>query len=95
MSAFEGLMLFCFGAAWPFSIYKAYVSKSNDGKSILFLLVVLLGYASGIIHKVVYSFDAVILLYILNGTMVLIDVLLYCRNSRLPRRSGPEGTGAT
>ena len=27
MSIFEVLMLLCFGAAWPFSIYKSYTLK--------------------------------------------------------------------
>ena len=44
MSIFEIVMLVCFGAAWPFSIYKSYKAKSNEGKSVLFLFVIALGY---------------------------------------------------
>jgi len=44
MSIFEMLMLLCFGAAWPFSIYKSYKSKSVDGKSPYFLVILILGY---------------------------------------------------
>ena len=36
MSIFEAIMLICFGAAWPFSIYKSYTSRENTGKSILY-----------------------------------------------------------
>jgi len=41
MSMFEIIMLVCFGAAWPFSIYKSYTSRSNAGKSIFFYLLYL------------------------------------------------------
>ena len=44
-------MLICFGAAWPFSIYKSLKSKSTAGKSLIFLIVVEVGYIAGIIHK--------------------------------------------
>ena len=75
-------MLACFGAAWPFSIYKSYRSKQTAGKSLLFLYVVLIGYLSGVIHKLLYSKDPVIYLYLLNAMMVLTDLLLYYRNQR-------------
>lgn len=76
-------MLFCFGFAWPLSIYRSYKSRTNGGKSLSFLYVVFLGYVSGILHKIIYNFDLVIILYILNGFMVFADILLYYRNRRL------------
>jgi len=82
LSFFEALMLICFGAAWPFSIYKSYRSRQNSGKSVFFLGIVLVGYISGIIHKMVYSFDLVIYLYCLNAMMVSTDMVLYFRNRR-------------
>lgn len=87
MSIFEAVMLFCFGIAWPFSIYSSYKSKRNDGKSLWFLYVVLLGYMSGTLHKIIYNYDLIIVLYILNGLMVLADILLYYRNRRLMETS--------
>ena len=82
MSVFEVIMLVCFGAAWPFSIYKSYRSKSNRGKSVVFLIIVLAGYVAGILHKILLNFDLVIVLYGLNAIMVSTDVLLYFRNRR-------------
>ena len=79
-SIFEILMLVCFGAAWPFSIYRSLTSRSVAGKSVVFLIVVLVGYAAGILHKVFYRYDYVIFLYALNGCMVLTDIVLYFRN---------------
>lgn len=86
MSPFEIVMLLCFGAAWPFSIYKSYTSRQNAGKSVVFLCVILGGYASGIVHKLVYRFDGVIYLYVLNGLLVLTDIVLFHRNKRLALR---------
>lgn len=83
MSIFEAIMLICFGAAWPFSIYKSYVSRSVQGKSAFFLIIVLVGYVAGILHKLFYQYDMVIYLYILNFIMVSIDFILYLQNSRL------------
>lgn len=85
MSVFEVLMLLCFGAAWPFSIYKSLKSKTNNGKSIIFLFVVMIGYLSGILHKIFYSYDPVIYLYALNFIMVGTDAFLWFRNGRLNR----------
>jgi len=80
MSIFEIIMLICFGAAWPFSIYKSIKTREIGGKSLIFLVVVFSGYISGICHKLLFSFDWVIFLYILNATMVLTDIVLYLRN---------------
>lgn len=80
MSIFEAIMLLCFGAAWPVSIYKSYKSKSNQGKSVFFLYIVFLGYLSGITHKLLFNYDYILYLYILNGLMVLTDIILYYRN---------------
>ncbi len=83
MSVFEILMLLCFGLAWPFSIYKSYTSKQTQGKSVLFLMVLVIGYLSGIIHKLLYSRDWVVFMYLLNLLMVSTDITLFFRNRRL------------
>ena len=55
-------------------------SRSTGGKSLFFLFVILTGYISGTIHKLFYSPDKIIVLYILNGVMVSVDIVLYFRN---------------
>jgi len=85
LSIFEAIMLICFGAAWPFSIYKSWKSRACAGKSIIFLYIVLIGYIAGIIHKLLHSQDWIIALYSLNGLMVLMDIVLYYRNWKLSR----------
>lgn len=86
MSIFEIIMLLCFGFAWPFSIRKSYVSRSNNGKSLVFLIVVIIGYLAGILNKILYNYDLVIWFYVLDMTMVIIDMALYVRNYRLGLR---------
>ena len=88
MSAFEIIMLLCFGAAWPFSLYKSYKSRKNSGKSVLFLLIIVVGYISGILNKIFYHYDAVIFLYILNLCMVSADIVLWFRNRGLEQKPG-------
>ncbi len=85
MSVFEIVMLICFGIAWPFSIYKSYTSRQTNGKSVVFLVVVVIGYISGIIHKLLFSRDFVVFLYMLNLLMVSTDIVLYFRNKKLEK----------
>ena len=86
MSIFEVIMLLCFGAAWPSSIYKSYISRSSKGKSVVFLIIVFLGYIAGIFHKMFYNLDWVVLLYGLNALMISVDILLYMRNTAFDRQ---------
>lgn len=86
MSIFEALMLLSFGAAWPMQLYKSYVSRKTGGKSIAFSYVVIFGYLAGITHKILYSRDIVMVLYIINLIMVSIDVYLYYRNKGIEKK---------
>ena len=81
-SVFEIGMLACFGVSWPVSIYKSVKSRSTKGKSVFFLLVILCGYMFGIAHKILYSRDIVLILYVLNSIMISIDVSVYFKNKR-------------
>ena len=79
MSVFEAGMLVCFGVSWPVAVIKTYKSKCVQGKSIYFSFLILLGYVFGIIHKILYSFDFVIWLYLLNTSFLLLDIILWFR----------------
>ena len=82
MSIFEATMLICFGLAWPFSIYKSWKTKENGSKSLIFLIALIVGYISGIIHKILYNYDGVIFLYILNAVMVSIEIGFFIKNKK-------------
>ena len=81
-SVFEIGMLACFGFSWPVSIYKSVKSKSTKGKSVVFLLIIMLGYVFGITHKITYSRDIVLVLYILNSIMVAADIVIFFKNKK-------------
>ncbi|NCB74627.1 MAG: hypothetical protein EOM51_07790 [Clostridia bacterium] len=83
-------MLCIFGASWPFNIAKSIRSKTAKGKSIIFELLVVLGYCFGLFGKLWSYMHTGILaystwFYIADITMVVIDVILYTRNVKLDR----------
>lgn len=84
LSIFEALMLISFGISWPISIYKSVKTKIVKGKSPLFMAILCFGYASGILHKIFYAYDAIIFLYILNLILVATDLFLYYKYIKLP-----------
>ncbi|MDD4869767.1 MAG: hypothetical protein PHR77_04340 [Kiritimatiellae bacterium] len=90
MSIFEAIMLVCFGVSWPISIAKSIRTKVVTGKCPLFMGIVCFGYLSGMIHKILYSFDWIIILYVINMIMILIDITLYFKY--LPKQNNSEGT---
>lgn len=83
MSFFEAGMLICFGAAWPMNIIKSLRSRTAAGRSIMFQWFIIVGYICGITHKILFSNDIVMYLYILNLAMVSFDTFLYYRNKKL------------
>ena len=84
----ETTMLICFGAAWPLAIYKSWKTRTAKGKSICFLVVILVGYMAGIGKVVLLEGKSSFLMvpYMLNFFMVSIEILLYFRNSFLDRK---------
>ena len=82
MGIFEFLMLCCFGFSWPFSIAKSIRTKSSRGKSLAFMLLVVLGYVFGIVHKLLYSRNWVIWAYVALLVLVCTDIALYFINRR-------------
>ena len=79
MSIFEAGMLLCFGISWPISISKSLRTKQVVGKSPLFMAILCVGYVCGCVHKLVYSMDWIIGLYVTNLTLVSFDLFLYYR----------------
>ena len=87
----EIIMIACFGASWPFNVMKSYKARTTKGKSLLFLLLVIIGYIAGITSKII-SFSlkspewigwVALSFYIINTLMVCVDLGIYFRNKRL------------
>jgi len=83
-SIFELAMLALFGISWPFSVAKTWKTKRPTGKSLIFLLAVQLGYVAGILHKIFYSLDFVLVIYCINFINVSLDLALYIYYSKHP-----------
>lgn len=92
----EALTIFCFGLSWPISIRKSWISKTAKGKSLFFELFLLVGYAMGIVRKVIqfsllgadgFVFYLSFFFYILNFIEISIDVALYFRNKKIDERA--------
>ena len=83
---FEVLMLLCFGISWPFNISKSWKSRTAKGKSLQFELCIVVGYLCGIAGKFVGgNVTYVVAVYVLDVTMVCIDIVLTLRNMALDR----------
>ena len=91
---FEALTIFCFGLSWPISIRKSLVSRTAKGKSLFFEVFLLIGYAFGIVRKIIqltalgssgFIFFLSFFFYVLNFIEISIDVGLYFRNTRLDK----------
>jgi hypothetical protein len=76
MNFFELIMLVAFGISWPFAVYKTFHTKKVEGKSFIFLVFIFIGYVSGTIYKFTTNLDLVVALYLLNGSMVLAEIIL-------------------
>ncbi len=97
MSEFlELAMVLSFGAAWPTSIAKSLRARTAKGKSVVFLFILMFGYACGIASKFIGNkVNYVVYFYMLNFCMVTVDMLLYFRNQRLDRQRAQEAPDTT
>ena len=83
MQIFEFIMLACFGLSWPISVYKSIKSKSTQGKSIVFIIAIIIGYISGIIGKIVnHQLTYVLIIYCFNLIVVSVDLVLFFINRK-------------
>ena len=87
-------MLICFGVSWPVSAYKSYKARQTGGKSLLFLILIDLGYVVGLIGKILFRPDYVIIVYCINLLFVTTDLLLYFRNRSIEKREAGEAAAA-
>lgn len=86
---FEITMVLCFGISWPFNVIKSYKARTAKGKSLVFLVLIFVGYIFGIAAKLTapaYKWY-VLFFYVLNMIMVGMDLVLYFRNRNLDRKA--------
>ena len=84
----EAIMVILFGSSWPISIINSYKARTAKGKSRIFMILILIGYCSGIAAKFLgNAVNYVCIFYMINAVMVSIDILLHIRNSALDRQA--------
>ena len=87
---FEAAMLVCFGVSWPAAIAKTLRVRRVEGKSLIFLTMVFVGYLAGIGAKLLRATEkgawpeGVTLLYVLNALMVGTEIALFVHYRRYP-----------
>ena len=86
----EICMIVSFGFSWPMNVIKSYKARTTKGKSLAFLVLIFFGYICGIASKLLAPTFKwyVLFFYVLNFTMVGVDLCLYFRNRRLDREKG-------
>ena len=88
-SILETMMMVCFGLSWPVNLMKAYRAGTTKGTSLFFIVLITLGYTAGIAAKLVSGqINYVLAVYVFNFVMVVGNLLVYFRNSRLDRQRG-------
>lgn len=86
-SIFETIMLICFGFSWPMNLIKAYNAKTAKGTSLPFILLIIIGYIAGITAKMVNGqINYVLIAYLLNLVIVLLNLAVYFRNLSLDKK---------
>ncbi len=81
-------MLVCFGVSWPFNIAKSLRSRTAKGKSVVYEILVVVGYFFGLAAKIILGdVNYVMIFYIVDILMVTTDIVLTFRNRRLDRES--------
>ena len=86
VQVFEMMMLVCFGLSWPFNIAKSIRSRTAKGKSVLFEIMIIIGYLCGVTGKLIGgNITYVLAFYALDILLVSTDLMLTFRNRKLDR----------
>lgn len=91
----EITMIVLFGCSWPMNVIKSYKTRTTKGKSLMFLILIFVGYIAGISSKFLNpdymaNFSQkwyVLVFYVLNFLMVGADLILYFRNKRIDAKT--------
>ena len=84
----EAAMIILFGISWPFNLIKSIRTCSTKGKSLLFLILIDVGYIAGITSKFfsttfVWETDWwIFMIYVINFAFVSADLIMYFVNKK-------------
>jgi NAD/NADP transhydrogenase beta subunit len=89
----EAGMLICFGVSWPVDILKTLRTRRTEGKSLVFMSLVLSGYMLGLGAKLARAAEVgempelISVLYVFNAVMIVVDIAV---TLRMRRRSSAQ-----
>lgn len=89
----EAVMIVLFGISWPFNLAKSIRTKTTKGKSLLFLVLIDLGYIAGLTSKFFsktfeWSTDWwIFVIYSINFVLVSADLIVYFINRSREKRT--------
>ena len=89
----EIMMLIIFGCSWPANIAKSLKSRTTLGKSLVFEVMVVIGYLFGLTAKVIIfqrtgELQTSFWFYLLDIILVSTDIVLYFRNRKIDKAMG-------
>ena len=88
----EAIMIILFGISWPFNLAKSIRSKTTKGKSLLFLILIDVGYIAGLTSKFFsktfeWATDWwIFVVYAINFAVVSADLFVYFINRSREKR---------
>ena len=84
----EAAMLVCFGLSWPINAIKAYKARTAKATSLPFILLIFAGYIAGTAAKIVSgNITYVFIVYLINLTTVMLNIVVYFRNVALDKKA--------
>ncbi|XWN30187.1 MAG: hypothetical protein ROR55_22280 [Devosia sp.] len=97
---FEVAMLLCFSVGWYWSIVHMLRVKVASGKSVMFVLLVIVGYACGVVSRTLLwieteEFSLVLIVYVWNLIVTIIDIFLVLHYSKPRERRWDVSAKAT
>jgi hypothetical protein len=80
----ETVMLICFGISWPINLIKNVKARSAKGMSLMFIVMIIIGYIAGITAKIVGNqINYVLIAYVVNLLMVSANLVVYFINKKI------------
>ncbi len=90
-SILETVMLICFGFSWPINLVKAYRAKTAKGTSLIFIILIIVGYIAGVSAKFINGqLNYVLVMYFVNIFFVVLNLIVYFKNLSLDNKRKTE-----
>ena len=95
LDLFEMIIIICLGVSCPLSVRRAIVSRTAKGKSLAVDLLLFIACLAAVLRKLIeievfeaggFVFYFGLLIYSICLVLIIIDIVLYCRNKKIDKR---------